>query len=226
MSSVFESYEGQFSTITADITARIGKIPNLIGTEKKTAIGVVQGNIDEAGELLDQMDLEIHDVPQDNRGAAKKRLTSYKHELERLKKEFRQSQVALGDETSMRKELFDREELYTSEDHRARLLDNTERLAKTSDTLEDGYRIAKETETIGLDIIDNLQGDRDTINRIRGRLRDTDSEISKGGRVIRRIGRRIVQHKIILAVVILVILVIIGLLIFGIVKIHQKTSSK
>lgn len=34
------------------------------------------------------MDLEIHDVPQDNRGAAKKRLTSYKHELERLKKEF------------------------------------------------------------------------------------------------------------------------------------------
>lgn len=56
-------------------------------------------------------------------------------------------------------------------------------------------------------------------------LRDTDSEISKGGRVIRRIGRRIIQHKIILAVVILVILVIIGLLIFGIVKIHQKTSS-
>lgn len=71
MSSVFESYEHQFSTITADITARIGKIPNLTGSmcnqsfpsprvityvisvaEKKTAIGVVQGNMDEAGELV------------------------------------------------------------------------------------------------------------------------------------------------------------------------------
>ena len=33
MAGVFESYEQQFSTITADITARIGKIPNLTGSE-------------------------------------------------------------------------------------------------------------------------------------------------------------------------------------------------
>ena len=33
MSSIFESYEQQFSTITADITARIGKIPNLTGSK-------------------------------------------------------------------------------------------------------------------------------------------------------------------------------------------------
>lgn len=34
------------------------------------------------------MDLEIHDVPQAVRHQYKQRLTSYKHELERLKKEF------------------------------------------------------------------------------------------------------------------------------------------
>lgn len=33
MASVFESYESQFSTITSDITARIGKIPNLVGSK-------------------------------------------------------------------------------------------------------------------------------------------------------------------------------------------------
>ena len=37
---------------------------------------------------LDQMDLEVHDIPQDTRSTFKKRLTSYKHELERLKKDF------------------------------------------------------------------------------------------------------------------------------------------
>jgi vesicle transport through interaction with t-SNAREs protein 1 len=188
-------------------------------------VGVVQGNIDEARELLDQMDLEIHDIPSDVRPQYKQRLTSYKHELERLKKDFKQAQVAIGDETMMRGELFKRDELHTSEDQRALLLDNTDRLTKTSDTLDEGYRIAKETEDIGMDIIDTLQSDRDTLNRIRGRLRDTDSELSKGGRIVRRIGRRLIQHKIILAVVILVILVIIGLLIFGVVKIHQAVSS-
>ena len=34
------------------------------------------------------MDLEIHDVPSDSRPQYIKRLVSYKHELERLKKEF------------------------------------------------------------------------------------------------------------------------------------------
>lgn len=33
MAGVFESYEHQFSTITADITARVGKIPNLVGSK-------------------------------------------------------------------------------------------------------------------------------------------------------------------------------------------------
>ncbi len=51
------------------------------------------------------------------------------------------------------------------------MLDNTSRLNKTSDQIEDGYRIAKETESIGMDIIDNLQTDRETLNRIRGRVR-------------------------------------------------------
>ena len=50
-------------------------------------------------------------------------------------------------------------------------MDNTDRLNKTSDQIEDGYKMAKETESIGMDIIDNLQNDRETLNRIRGRVR-------------------------------------------------------
>ena len=33
MAGVFDSYEQDFSTITADITARIAKIPNTVGSE-------------------------------------------------------------------------------------------------------------------------------------------------------------------------------------------------
>ena len=43
-------------------------------------------------------------------------------------------------------------------------------MGRTSDHLEEGYRISKETEEIGLSVIDNLQRDRETLNRIRGRV--------------------------------------------------------
>ena len=34
MAGVFNSYESQFASITADITARIGRIPSLTGSER------------------------------------------------------------------------------------------------------------------------------------------------------------------------------------------------
>jgi len=49
-------------------------------------------------------------------------------------------------------------------------LDSTARLEKSSDRLEEGHRIAVETEQIGLDIMDNLSRDRETIQRARSRV--------------------------------------------------------
>ena len=63
---------------------------------------------------------------------------------------------------------------------RAHLLERTEQLQKSSDRLEEGIRIARETEEIGMDVMDTLQRDRETIQRMRGRVR-------RGGR---RRGRR------------------------------------
>lgn len=58
----------------------------------------------------------------------------------------------------------------TSTTQRERLLDSTGRLDKTSNQLEEGHRIALETEQIGMDIMDNLQKDRETIQRARSRV--------------------------------------------------------
>lgn len=49
-------------------------------------------------------------------------------------------------------------------------MDGTDRLAKTTDRLDQGYQIAQETEEIGLEIMDNLHRDRETIQRMRGRV--------------------------------------------------------
>ena len=53
---------------------------------------------------------------------------------------------------------------------RAHLLAGSEKLSKTSDRLDEGYRIVQETEEIGLDIMENLHRDRETIQKMRGRV--------------------------------------------------------
>ncbi len=61
------------------------------------------------------------------------------------------------------------------------MLGATEKLEKTTDRLDEGYRIAQETEEIGLDIMDNLNRDRETIQRMRGRVRERGHQ-EGGGR--------------------------------------------
>ncbi|GFR79041.1 vesicle transport through interaction with t-SNAREs homolog 1A-like, partial [Elysia marginata] len=61
------------------------------------------------------------------------------------------------------------DDTHESEDQRARLLDNTETLERTSRRLDHGYRIAIETEQMGSAIMEDLHNQRQTIQRSRGR---------------------------------------------------------
>ena len=49
---------------------------------------------------------------------------------------------------------------------RAHLLERTEQLQKSSDRLEEGIRIVRETEEIGMDVMDTLQRRLDIKNKI------------------------------------------------------------
>ena len=53
---------------------------------------------------------------------------------------------------------------------RARLLDNSERIERSNRKLEQGYRIAVETEQIGAQIMEDLHSQRQTIERSRDRV--------------------------------------------------------
>ncbi|KAL8187332.1 UNVERIFIED_CONTAM: hypothetical protein K2H54_045186 [Gekko kuhli] len=51
MSSDFEGYEQDFAVLTAEITNRIGKVPKLLGDEKKQMVSNVEKQLEEAREL-------------------------------------------------------------------------------------------------------------------------------------------------------------------------------
>ncbi|XP_070976617.1 vesicle transport through interaction with t-SNAREs homolog 1A-like isoform X2 [Oncorhynchus clarkii lewisi] len=140
MSSDFEAYEQDFGTLTAEITNKIGRIPKLGGKEKTQLVLNVDKQLEEVRELMEQMDLEVREIPIQCRGMYQSRLKSYKGEMEKLEKDFR-----------------------------AHLLDNTEKLERSSRRLEAGYQIAVETEQVCQEILANLHSDREKIQRSRDR---------------------------------------------------------
>ncbi|XP_035403770.1 vesicle transport through interaction with t-SNAREs homolog 1A isoform X3 [Cygnus atratus] len=142
MSSDFESYEQDFAVLTADITGRIGKVPKLLGDEKKQMVANVEKQLEEARELLEQMELEVREIPPQSRGMYSSRMRSYKQEMGKLEADFKRSRIAYSDE--VRNELLG-DDGNSSENQRAHLLDNTERLERSSRRLEAGYQIAVET---------------------------------------------------------------------------------
>ncbi|KAE8589369.1 hypothetical protein XENTR_v10017542 [Xenopus tropicalis] len=197
MSSDFEGYEQDYAVLTAEITGRIGKVPRLMGDEKKQMILNVEKQLEEARELLEQMDLEVREIPVQSRAMYSNRMRSYKQEMGKLDADFKRSRIAYSDE--VRNELLG-DEGNSSESQRAHLLDNTERLERSSRRLEAGYQVAVETEQIGQNILENLNQDREKIQRARERLRETDANLGKSSRVLTGMLRRIIQNRVLVVV--------------------------
>ncbi|XP_068610896.1 vesicle transport through interaction with t-SNAREs homolog 1A [Brachionichthys hirsutus] len=149
MSSDFEAYEQEFGTITAEVTSKIGRIPKLSGEEKTQLVLNVDKQLEEVRELLEQMDLEVREVPIQSRPMYGGRLKSYQQEADKLDQEFKRSRIAYSDE--VRNELLgdgagsSENQMIKLREERAFLLDNTEKLERSSRRLEAGYQIAVET---------------------------------------------------------------------------------
>ncbi|XP_047232759.1 vesicle transport through interaction with t-SNAREs homolog 1A isoform X1 [Girardinichthys multiradiatus] len=218
MSSDFETYEQDFGTITAEVTNKIGKIPKLSGEEKTQLVLNVDKQLEEVRELLEQMDLEVREIPIQSRAMYNSRLKSYKEEMEKLEKDFKRSRIAYSDE--VRNELLgddaisSESQLIKLREERAHLLDNTERLERSSRRLEAGYQIAVETEQVGQEILANLHTDREKIQRARERLRETDTNLGKSSRILTGMLRRIIQNRVLVFVLGAIILLTIILAIY------------
>ncbi|XP_070846310.1 vesicle transport through interaction with t-SNAREs homolog 1A isoform X1 [Chaetodon auriga] len=218
MSSDFEAYEQDFGTITAEITNKIGRIPKLSGEEKTQLVLNVDKQLEEVRELLEQMDLEVREIPIQSRAMYNSRLKSYKQEIEKLEKDFKRSRIAYSDE--VRNELLgddassSENQLIKLREERAHLLDNTEKLERSSRRLEAGYQIAVETEQVGQEILSNLHSDREKIQRARERLRETDANLGKSSRILTGMLRRIIQNRILVFILGAIILLTIILAIY------------
>ncbi|XP_011689396.1 PREDICTED: vesicle transport through interaction with t-SNAREs homolog 1A [Wasmannia auropunctata] len=212
MASLVDNYEQQYAVLTADITAKIGRIRIQSGGEKRAFIQDVDRQIEEAQELLEQMELEVRGMNGTARDRLRGRVESHRAELKRLTQEFQTAKKPKEDVTEITvEESWDNN---VTEDQRKRLLDASERIERSGRTLQNGYRMALETEEIGSHVLKELHDQRETIQRGRGRLRETDAELGRGSRLLSGMIFRSLQQRIILAGVALVLIIVACIVIY------------
>ncbi|XP_059057865.1 vesicle transport through interaction with t-SNAREs homolog 1A [Achroia grisella] len=197
MATLIQSYEQQYSVLTADITAKIGRLKLGNDDNRDQLTREIQANFDEANDLLEQLELE-------SRGAgAGSRVGAYRAELQRVRDEYR---LVISNSASYNMES---EDIYddwsgVNEQHR-KLLDNTERLERSGKNLTEGYRVVLETEQIGAAVLQDLSVQRETIQRSRGRLRETDEQLNRSSRLMNSMIIRALQDRFILVMVFLIL---------------------
>ncbi|CAL1273029.1 unnamed protein product [Larinioides sclopetarius] len=217
MASLMESFEQQYAALSAEITSKTSRLNNLSGIERKMLISQVDRQMEEAHELLEQMDLEVKGMPPTSRQKYQIRLKSYVAELSLLDKELK-ARTNPRDDNSLRDELFEGD--YVKDDQKQRLLDNTERLESSSRQLEGGYKLAVEAEQIGSQILTDLSSQRETIKNSKSRLQETNYDLGRSSRIINGMIRGIKQQKMVLYGVAAIMLLTIVLAIYFTVRKH------
>lgn len=215
MSAILEEYEQQFGSLTAEITSYIGRLSTVSIDDRRNLIVEINLKIDEATELLEQMGLEINqNVDSSQRSSQQTRLKSYQAELRRLEEDYNKSKIKpnplLVDDSSS----IDDFDIGITEDQKRKLLDNSERLERTGNQLQEGYRIAIETEEIGTQVLQNLSNQRETIQRSRNRLRETNADLGRSSRLMNMMMMRGLRDKFALYIIGVVFVLAITLTIY------------
>jgi len=192
--SLFDSYEQEFQQILLSIREKLeGDGSEQRGEKKKAALRRVEMELDEADEMISQMEIEIQGIPQSIRPQYQSRIRVCKDDLSRYKKLSREMHAQAS-----RADLFSRagapgpatsDEPYGSSD-RARLLAGTAVLEDGTRRLQESQRIALETEEQGADILRSLVGQREQIENSRNTLQTADTSIDRASGTLKKMVRR------------------------------------
>ncbi|KAJ2329114.1 t-SNARE VTI1 [Coemansia sp. RSA 2702] len=207
---LFNNYESEYTSLVAAARNRLtATLPELSGTSRSTALRETDRELEDAQELVGQMEMELLSLQGPERSRAAPRMRQYKAEVEQLKREARKAAQGLGNYENNRRALLgdaaarigensaSTEDSSLDSDHRTRLLSGNERLERGSQRLQDSHRIAIETEAVGANILNDLRAQREQIVNTRDVLLQGESHIDRSQRTLRTMTRRLLTNKMI-----------------------------
>ncbi|KAK6109715.1 Snare region anchored in the vesicle membrane C-terminus family protein [Brugia pahangi] len=203
---LLSDFEHQYSVQTAEITARIGRLRDLDQNGRVEGIQQIQRLLIDVENLLEQMELTVRELMPSSaeRSKYELRVRSYRNDKKQLDAELDKAVQRLKDNA-------DRDELLAydnqiSLNQQDQLIENTERLERTSRRLQDTYRMVIETDQIGTEVLNDLSSQRETIMRARERMRQADRDLNRSHKMLSVMIRRIIQNRLLLLIVAVLLL--------------------
>ncbi|ODV67281.1 V-snare-domain-containing protein [Hyphopichia burtonii NRRL Y-1933] len=215
MADLFESYESDLQLALQEAKTKLSQISSADPEQRKASLKAIENATDEALEVLDQMNIEVQNLPSNQRSSFNSKIRQYKNQVEQSKSQLKR---LLDDQD--RNELFgsrytDGDEELGGDDlrgsQRKQLLSNNASLERSSERLRDSQRVALETETIGGNILDDLRAQREQISYSRNTLSNADNYVDKSIQTLKSMSRRITANKFISYAIIAVLILLIFL---------------
>ncbi|KAF9642719.1 V-snare-domain-containing protein [Thelephora ganbajun] len=218
--TLFNNYEQDFQQIIESIRDKVEENSKSEGVEqRKTALRRVEMELDEADEMVSQMEIEVQGMPQSIKPQYQARIKSAKAELTRFKK--------LSKELHAQLTRFDlmggvggrpigpssADDPYGTSD-RTRLLAGTALLEDGTRRLQESQRIALETEEQGSDILSNLRRQREQIENTRDTLHAADASVDRASGTLKKMVLRMYKQRFITGAIITVLILLILIIVY------------
>lgn len=213
-SELFESYSAEFRLVQADLQQKLDQIPELTGEPRKAAISQAERALEEAEELLGQMQLEKQNIPTRARTKANQRYRDMQTTVDQSQRKLR----SLADDRSA---LFGARERYSDNpgdlqlEQRQQLLAGSDRLDRSTQRLKASQRLASETEAIGASTLADLHRQRETIQHTNETLLDSEGYVDRSVKTLRGMARRMATNRIITIAIITILVILIFAVIFS-----------
>ncbi|XP_059162280.1 vesicle transport through interaction with t-SNAREs homolog 1B-like [Physella acuta] len=206
-SEKFESLEEDLNTIINSFKSCEQSLQQSSGEERKSLLRKVERKLEEANVIVQELESEAKFAPVNYRAQMLGRIRHYKNDIDHFSRSLKRGGGAGS--SGMDNSGFDREErLETS--NRGKLLQGHQSLQRATESIARSHQIAAETDQIGVEIIDELGQQRETLLRTRDRLVETDSSLKKSNQILKGMARRVMTNKLILAVIVLIELAILA----------------
>ncbi|XP_052275022.1 vesicle transport through interaction with t-SNAREs homolog 1B-like isoform X2 [Dreissena polymorpha] len=167
-SEKFENLEDDLSTAIDRLRPIISDISSQTGEQKKNAIRQAERKLEEANFLMHEMENEAKIAPVQYRTQMLGRLRQFKRNLEDLTRDLkRKKEVGFSSADNLGLDRDDRLEA----SQRNRLIQGTQSLNRTSESIARSQQIAAETDQVGVEIIDELGRQREVLTRTKGRAK-------------------------------------------------------
>lgn len=220
MTTNFQTFEKQYATASAEA---INQLNQYDLTSDGSYLHKAQKFLDDMQDYVEQMEMEGGTTRQ-----ARQTAKTYKSEFQQIEarwKRLRETQKRHDLLTSNMGENGQNGQNYqsstsftgsgtVSNSDRERLL-TTEKLERGTRKLEDGHRIALDTEQYGREILEELQREREVLERSKNRLHHANTMLGASTDVVTQMYRHVVQDRLTLYVIAAIFFLIVLVVVFS-----------